>query len=272
MGSMVRLYSRLLVTVLLVTSVVGSLDHSCTGDQESNMVGKGELDSCKASDGAKSRVALVMGATGETGKEVLRHLVMSPEFSSIVSIGRRKLELPDESSYDKVVQKIVDFDNLDSHETDFKGIDQAFCCLGTTRSKSGPDGFVKVDHAYVLSAAKLLKKNDCSDFHLLTSKGSIANSWFLYPSTKGKTENDVTALGFDHLSIYRPGLLLCERENGRFFEGLLQSLARHTDGSSWWSIPTEMVARAMVQNSLETDKKSLEIIEHDKIVHIAQQN
>ena len=269
---MVTLYSRLVLAALLVTSVVGSLDHSCGGDQESNMVGNGELDSCKVSDGSKSRVALVMGVTGETGKEVLRHLVKSPEFTSIVSIGRRKLELPDESSYDKVVQKIVDFDNLDAHESDFKGIDQTFCCLGTTRAKSGADGFVKVDHAYVLSAAKLLKKNDCPDFHLLTSIGSNANSWFLYPSTKGKVENDLTALGFDHLSIYRPGLLLCERENRRFFEGLLQSLARHTDGSSWWSVPTEMVARAMVHNSLETDKKSIEIIEHDKIVNIAQQN
>ena len=89
----------------------------------------------------------------------------------IVSVGRRKLEQPNaNSSYDKAKQKVVGFDNLDGHESGFKGIDKASYCLGIIRAQSGADGFVKADHDYVLHAANKLRKNRCTDFHLLTKK------------------------------------------------------------------------------------------------------
>ena len=73
-----------------------------------------------------------------------------------------------------------------------------------------------MDHDYVLAAASLLKEAGCPEFHLLTSTGAKASSWFLYPSTKGKVEEAVKRLEFDKLSIYRPGLLLCARNQKRF--------------------------------------------------------
>ena len=62
----------------------------------------------------------------------------------------------------------------------------AFCCLGTTRAKSGADGFVRVDKDYVFESAKILKEAGCPHFSLVTSKGSNAKSSFLYLKTKGK--------------------------------------------------------------------------------------
>ena len=57
---------------------------------------------------------------------------------------------------------------------------------------------------YVLESAKLLKDANCSDFHLLTSKGSNKDSWFLNPSTKGKVEEAVKEVEFpSRLTIYR---------------------------------------------------------------------
>ncbi len=35
------------------------------------------------------------------------------------------------------IQKIVDFDKINEHDEAFKGLDVIYCCLGTTRSKSG---------------------------------------------------------------------------------------------------------------------------------------
>lgn len=265
----------LVCILLLSSSILASEDKGCSGgcsggNTVSRMVQDSQVDGCHVQGEEHGLVALVLGASGETGKEVLKHLVKSPEYSKIISLGRREVVLPSDSLYHKVVQKIVDFDNLELHAAEFTGVDQAFCCLGTTRAVAGAEGFVKVDHDYVLRAAEILRSSNCPDFHLLTSKGSNAGSWFLYPSTKGRIENAVAELGFDHLSIYRPGLLLCQRETGRFVEGLLQSVARYTDSSSWWSVPTDMVARAMVVNSLKDDRETMEIIEHDMIVKIAQ--
>ena len=185
-----------------------------------------ETPSCGESDNLWSetrscdmgRVALVLGASGETGGEVVRSLVDREEFTRVVIVTRRQLQFPDESRYnEKIVQHIVDFDNLSSlHSEVFRGVDTAFCCLGTTRKIAGAEGFVKVDHDYVLAAATLLKEAGCPEFHLLTSTGAKASSWFLYPSTKGKVEEAVKRLDFNKLSIYRPGLLLCARNKTRF--------------------------------------------------------
>ena len=87
----------------------------------------------------------------------------------------------------------------------------------------------------MLSAARLLKEAGTRELHLLTSQGSNPTSWLLYPSTKGKVgccccdilvgynkdtvqvEEAAKELQFPRLSIYRPGLLLCQRENKRTF-------------------------------------------------------
>ena len=39
-------------------------------------------------------------------------------------------------------QRIVDFDNLTEYKDTFKDLDTGFCCLGTTKGKSGKVGFI----------------------------------------------------------------------------------------------------------------------------------
>ena len=70
--------------------------------------------------------------------------------------------------------KVIDFDKLEEHKEAFNEGEVAFCCLGTTRGKSGADGFIKVDYDYVVNTAKLLKENGvCKDYHLVSSKGNF---------------------------------------------------------------------------------------------------
>ena len=67
----------------------------------------------------------------------------------------------------------IDFDNLDDHSNAFADADIAFSCLGTTRAKSGAEGFVKVDFDYIVNTAKMLKDHGrCKDFHLVSSTGN----------------------------------------------------------------------------------------------------
>lgn len=161
-------------------------------------------------DGASIKV-LLLGATGEVGKEVLNSLAEHKGIKSITVIGRRKLQLP-EDKYKNVEQQIVDFDKLDDFKEAFNGFDAGYCCLGTTKGKSGTEGFIKVDRDYVVNSARLAKQGGCKQFHLVTSQGANKSSWFLYPRTKGEAEEMVTQLGFERLCIYRPALLLCDRQ------------------------------------------------------------
>ena len=156
--------------------------------------------------------SFVLGATGAVGKELVSVLALNEAFSKVTIIARRKLELGDDEKFKKVDQCLVDFEKLDDFASAFEGFDVGFCCLGTTKGKSGAKGFYRVDHDYVVESAKLAKKGGCKDFHLVTAQGSNKNSWFLYPKTKGIVEQEVGEMEFSRVSIYRPGLLLCERE------------------------------------------------------------
>eukprot|EP00088_Acartia_fossae_P022073 TRINITY_DN23367_c0_g1_i1.p1 TRINITY_DN23367_c0_g1~~TRINITY_DN23367_c0_g1_i1.p1 ORF type:complete len:224 (+),score=68.17 TRINITY_DN23367_c0_g1_i1:130-801(+) len=211
---------------------------------------------------------LLLGASGETGKQLLKQLAASQNVGKVVSLGRREIPVEGEG-IDKVDQRIIDFDNMDKHVTEFKDIHKAFCTLGTTRAKAGKEGFVKVDHDYVLKAAQLLKSEGCEEFHLLTSKGSNPNSWFLYPETKGKIEEAVKDLNFTSAYIYRPGLLLCEREEERMGEKFARWLAGLIDKSLKWSVPVESVARSMVVSS-EKSTPGVHVLEHEHIVNAAK--
>ena len=46
------------------------------------------------------------------------------------------------------------------------------------------EGFIRVDHDYVLKSAELAKAGGCSQFHLESSKGADKNSGFLYLKVK----------------------------------------------------------------------------------------
>ena len=51
-------------------------------------------------------------------------------------IGRRVVNFT-EDFYNKGVQKVVDFDKMSENDEAFRGLDVLYCCLGTTRGKSG---------------------------------------------------------------------------------------------------------------------------------------
>ena len=55
--------------------------------------------------------ALLLGSTGETGKELLKHLCDCSQFTKVILVGRRRVE-DGPSTVDKVEQRVVDFDKL----------------------------------------------------------------------------------------------------------------------------------------------------------------
>ncbi|KAJ3151215.1 Oxidoreductase htatip2, partial [Geranomyces michiganensis] len=70
-----------------------------------------------------SGAALVMGATGAVGKALVRELLAdtpTPAYSKVTLIVRRELDYAGPNR-DRLVQKIVDFENLDKDKAVFAG-------------------------------------------------------------------------------------------------------------------------------------------------------
>lgn len=144
-----------------------------------------------------------------------------------------------------------------------------FSSLGTTRAKSGPEGFYKVDHDYVVNTAKLAKAGGVRHFHLVSSAGANPNGYFLYPKTKGQVEEELKGMGFPRLSIYRPGFLLAHREEFRMAEGTIRPLFK-LDVCRWFSVETSIVGKVMVANCFRKEDKAVEMLTNGAIIALGK--
>ncbi|KAG8524219.1 Oxidoreductase HTATIP2 [Galemys pyrenaicus] len=219
----------------------------------------------------QNKSVFILGASGETGKVLLKEILEQSLFSKVTIIGRRKLTFHEEA-YKNVNQEVVDFDKLDDYASAFQGHDVGFCCLGTTRGKAGAEGFVRVDRDYVLKSAELAQAGGCKHFNLLSSKGADKSSNFLYLQVKGEVEARVEELKFDRYSIFRPGVLLCDRQESRpgewlfrkFFGSLPESWA------SGYAIPVVTLVRAMLNNAVRPTDSKKELLENKAILALGK--
>uniref|UniRef100_A0A286XUN3 Protein HTATIP2 n=1 Tax=Cavia porcellus TaxID=10141 RepID=A0A286XUN3_CAVPO len=214
----------------------------------------------------QNKSVFILGASGEIGKVLLKEILEQNLFSKVTLIGRRKLTF-EEEAYKNVNQEVVDFEKLDDYASAFQGHDVGFCCLGTTRAKVGAEGFVRVDRDYVLKSAELAKTGGCKHFNLVSSKGADKSSNFLYLQVKGETEARIEELKFDRYSVFRPGALLCDRQESRPGEWLVRKFFGSLPNSwaSGLSVPVVTVARAMLNNMVRPGSEQMEVLENKDI-------
>jgi len=116
-----------ILSVTLALSLIG-VGSSAEDSFETCEIPAGEARNtegdCKIT-GRMGKTALLLGATGETGRELLRELVHAPAFDKVVTVTRRLTELPKEEAYSKVEQRVVDFDKLSEHSAAFQNVDKA---------------------------------------------------------------------------------------------------------------------------------------------------
>ena len=190
--------------------------------------------------------ALVIGATGAVGKDLVEQLLKDDTFERVDVFVRR--EMPLLSS--KLVSHVVDFDHPEGWSDLLTG-DVLFSCLGTTIKAAGSqDAQWKVDYTYQYEAAKAARANGVQQYILVSSVGADAKSKIFYSRMKGQLDEDVAKLGFPGCFILRPPSLI-RKGSDRFGEkaGVVVLKALNAIGlmRSWTPMPTEDVAAAMVR-------------------------
>ena len=195
-----------------------------------------------------TRTALVAGASGLVGSQVLRLLLEDPTYTRVTVLARRELPL----SHKKLEQRIASFDRL-AQITDFPRVHDVFCCLGTTMKQAGsPDAFRKVDFTYVVELARVAVRHRASQFLVVTAVGADPQSRIVYSRVKGEAEEALRRLQFESIQIFRPSLVVGARAQGRPAErvarllGLLVAWAFVGPLSRYRPIKAEALARAMV--------------------------
>lgn len=194
--------------------------------------------------------ALLAGATGAVGSKLLHELLRSNQYSRIIILSRRELDI----TFPLIEVQIVDFENLT--QTEINGsVDDVFCCLGTTKKKAGSlKAFKQVDLTYVVSLARFATRLSAKTFSVISSLGANPQSSNAYLKTKGEMEQFLTTLQLPALYIYRPSLLHGERSEFRLLENIgywtltLFSPLFFGKLAKYRPVETEQLAQMMVQN------------------------
>lgn len=207
--------------------------------------------------------AIVLGATGLVGTELVRQLLNDSRYARVRILVRRE---PHERSHPKLDCRRVSFDDLSSEL--FAGGEHVYSCLGTTIKQAGSRAaFRRVDFDYVVQAARLAGQAGARKFLLVSSVGANARSPFFYTRVKGETEDAVAEAGVPEVHVFRPSFLLGERGGSRPLEELSIAVARPLSTlmagplRRYRPIEARDVARAMVARAFDEARGGLKVHE-----------
>ncbi|MCD4731000.1 MAG: NAD-dependent epimerase/dehydratase family protein [Bacteroidales bacterium] len=212
------------------------------------------------------KTALIAGASGLVGSELLKLLIDNAGYTSVHILSRKPLE----TKSAKTVEHIVNFDELDKFDPEAQ-IDHIFCTLGTTIKKAkSKENFRKVDYDYILALGKKAKLWNADKFLMVSSLGANAKSAIFYNRVKGEIENALKQLELSHLFIFRPSLLLGNRKEQRTGEKTAINVYKVLEAifigpfKKYKGIEAKQVAKGMLNTALQ-NTDTFKILESDEI-------
>ncbi|WP_205679213.1 NAD(P)H-binding protein [Brumimicrobium aurantiacum] len=217
-----------------------------------------------------NKTATILGATGLIGSHVLEFLKKNSDYDEIRVVSRRPLSI----DHPKVNVVVIDFSDMSQFEEAIKGSDVVFCAIGTTQKKVKGDNekYKSIDYDIPVNAATFCLKHNCEQFLLVSSVGADPSKKGFYLKLKGKVEEAIKSkvnekTGFTSLSIFRPSLLLGNRSENRFGEGVMQFVGKafkFLTPQNFKPIYGEEVAKSMV-NAARNSKKGIAVYHYNEM-------
>ena len=208
--------------------------------------------------------AIIIGATGATGKSLLPLLTEHSEIERIDCFGRRNPDF----SHPKLYAHQIDFARIETWRDEVQG-DVLFACLGTTLKAAGSkEAQWAVDYKANLEFAKAARENGVNTLVLVSASGANAASRLFYQRMKGELEQALIALNFPRLIIFRPPLLIrpnSDRLGEKIAKRILYGLNRIGLLKNQRPLAVEALAQAMLKVALSSSEYSVQVYEPQDI-------
>ena len=207
----------------------------------------------------KNAHALVLGATGATGQEIVSLLLKDPSYSKVSIFVRNKPDI----KHEKLSIHKIDFSRLSDYNKFIHG-DVLFSALGTTLKAAGSKPLqYLVDYTYQYEFAKMASNNGIKHYALISSVGSNEKSFFFYPKIKGSLEEAIKKLDFNKTYIFQPPVLIRQAELKRTGEKILVKILRLFNQlglfESHKPLPVSSLAQKMIQEIKSESTERLNI-------------
>jgi len=150
---------------------------------------------------------LLFGATGMVGAGVLLECLADDRVTAVTAIGRSASGRAHPKLTDVPHQDFLHFESL---QPKFAGYDACFFCLGVSALGLDEAAYTRITYDYTLAAARaFLAANPAGTFCYISGAGtdSTERGRSMWARVKGRTENDLLALGFRRAYMLRPGFI-----------------------------------------------------------------
>ena len=188
--------------------------------------------------------ALIIGATGATGKDLVTLLLNDDTYAEVHCFVRKPMSI----SHPKLHAHVINFDTPEAWADLLHG-DVAFSCLGTTLAMAGSkEAQWRVDYDYQYAFAQQCKANGVPTFVLVSAAGATAESKLFYNRMKGQLEDAVKALEFTRLLIFQPSVLVrkgSDRKGEQFGLKMIVLLNKIGLFKRYRPMPTNILAQRM---------------------------
>lgn len=196
------------------------------------------------------KTALVVGASGMVGEQLVNQLLSHPDFDRVRTFVRRRSGNNDP----KLEELVVDFDQPETWKDQIKG-DVAFSTMGTTIKKAGTkENQYRIDFTYQFEFARHAVENSVQTFVLVSSLGANSKSAVFYSRMKGELDDAVVKLPFDKMLIFRPSILDGNRKETRLAEAfslaVMRTITKFIFGN-YRPTPADVLARKMISLSID---------------------
>jgi len=150
---------------------------------------------------------IVTGATGMVGRGVLLECLAHPDVERVLSLGRSPLGMT-HPKLEEVVQP--DLFHLEAVEPRLAGYDACFFCLGVSSVGMKEADYARVTHDLTIGVARVLLRLDPGLVLVYVSGAgtdSTEKGSTMWARVKGRTENDLLAMGFKAAFMFRPSYI-----------------------------------------------------------------
>ena len=207
--------------------------------------------------------AIIIGATGAVGRELVDYLLMNENYGKVTIFVRRVIDrwekLPEEKKQKLNIVKVENLDFMSEDKDKILSImndkdtqyDVLFNVLGS-RVGRGEEEFRRVDFTYVVNSCILCEKLNISHFSNCSAANASKDSWFLYSRVKGEAEEECLKKNVNYVSILKPGIILNRDNDDRIGEKIIAYIPFLP------KITSKDIAMSMLMDDLEYQQRKKE--------------
>ena len=170
---------------------------------------------------------IFFGGSGLIGNSVLN--LLDKKESKIYAFSRQNLD----NKFVNVKDVIFNFDTFEAN-IELNNWDHIYICLGRRLKiwelfyikKKDRENHFKIEHDYIINILEKGKKLGAKDVSIISAIGANKKSSNFYLKTKGLLEDSIKLLGYDNVSILRPGHILSNSSSKDFLVKIIDIFSK----------------------------------------------